>query len=70
MCLCKDARQFYKIVGLGVHVGSTIESGHYYCYGLRADNRFHMFNDTVTHPVLLSAMQDSEAYVALYERMT
>jgi ubiquitin C-terminal hydrolase len=59
----------YKLSSALVHVGKSINSGHYYSY-VRINNIWYKFNDSNVKKVQAKEVFNSSPYLVFYEKVT
>ena len=63
-----NQQQQYRITGAIVHMGSTIENGHYVAY-INHMGRWFLTDDTIIQEVAWERVADEEVYILFYERL-
>ena len=58
----------YSLHAVLVHRGSTVHSGHYYCFVKAPNGIWHAMNDADVHRVSLDAVKNQQAYMLFYSR--
>ncbi len=59
----------YRLCSVLVHQGSSISSGHYYCYVRASDNNWYMFNDASVNKVKEADVLEETPYLLIYEKI-
>ena len=58
----------YRIMGIVVHIGPSIASGHYIAY-VRSEEKWFKMNDNIVSEVRWETVRSKEAYLIMYEQM-
>lgn len=58
----------YKLNAVLVHLGSTSNSGHYYCYIKSSNGLWYLMDDDRVIQVNLNQVLDQQAYILFYVR--
>jgi ubiquitin carboxyl-terminal hydrolase 36/42 len=59
----------YRLSSVLVHQGSSISSGHYYCYVRASDNNWYIFNDASVNKVKETDVLEETPYLLIYEKI-
>ena len=59
----------YRLNSILIHEGSSIYSGHYYCYVRVSDNNWYCFNDDSVRKVEESKVLKQTPYLLFYEKI-
>lgn len=62
-------KTYYRLNSILVHEGSSIYSGHYYCYVRVSDNNWYCFNDDSVRKVDESKVLKQTPYLLFYEKI-
>ena len=63
-----NKQQQYRITGAIVHMGSTIENGHYVAY-INHMGGWFLTDDTIIQEVAWERVADEEVYILFYKRL-
>uniref|UniRef100_A0A7N0TAV1 Ubiquitin carboxyl-terminal hydrolase n=1 Tax=Kalanchoe fedtschenkoi TaxID=63787 RepID=A0A7N0TAV1_KALFE len=58
----------YDLYAVIVHMGSTLSTGHYYCFVRSSSNTWHEFDDSTVTGVSESHVLSQEAYILFYAK--
>lgn len=67
----KHTEQFhYQLHGVLVHMGGSVNSGHYYCYVKSPSGSWYEMNDESVQQVSLKTVLKEQAYILFYSRVS
>ena len=69
MSECKGEAINYKLFAVLVHLGTTSNSGHYFCYVRNSNGNWYLMDDSRVSSASLNQVLDQQAYMLFYTRI-